>query len=178
MNDYEWLTQMGLCHKCRKEKCAPGKKYCFECLEIIREDNRKRYDQEKAKEYQKRRREIYREKKDSGICIRCNKLATHGMYCYEHSIEQKRKSQERAQIRKNERHERGLIPDKRKKEGLCIWCGKPAIEGIQCCEEHQKIFSGAGKKVYETNVRNGNNSWINEVETWKKKNNWKNSENI
>ena len=52
MNDYEWLTQMGLCHKCRKEKCAPGKKYCFECLEIIREDNRKRYDQEKAKEYQ------------------------------------------------------------------------------------------------------------------------------
>ena len=56
MTDYEWLTEMGLCHKCRKERTAPGKKFCFNCLEIIREDNAKRYDPEKAKEYQNRRR--------------------------------------------------------------------------------------------------------------------------
>lgn len=39
MTDYEWLTEMGICHKCRKKRVAPGKKYCFDCLELIREDN-------------------------------------------------------------------------------------------------------------------------------------------
>ena len=178
MTDYEWLTEMGLCHKCRKERTAPGKKFCFKCLEIIREDNAKRYDPEKAKEYQKRRREIYREKQKNGICVRCSKPATHGMYCYECSIKARKRSRERSQIRRLERHERGLIPDKRKEAGLCLWCGKKAIEGLRCCEEHQKIFSEAGAQGYDANLRNGNNEWINEVVAWKKKNNWNCSENI
>ena len=155
--DYEWLTEMNLCHKCRKERPAPGKKFCFDCLDKIRSYNRMRYDPVKAMEYQKRRREIYQEKKTAGICVRCSKQATHGMYCYEHSIEVKRRSKERARIRKNERHDIGLIPDQRKEKGLCRWCGNTAVHGKQCCEEHQKIFSDAGKKAYETNVQNGNN---------------------
>lgn len=145
-SDYEWLTEMNLCHKCRKERAAPGKKYCFDCIDKIRAYNNARYDSEKAKTYQERRREIYREKQSSGICVRCNKPATHGMYCYEHSIEAKRRSQNRAQIRKNERLDRGLIPDQRKEKGLCLWCGNPASPGKQCCEEHRKIFSDSGKK--------------------------------
>ena len=100
------------------------------------------------------------------------------MYCYECSIKAKRNSQKKSEKRKKERHERGLIPDKRKEKGLCIWCGKPAIDGMQCCEEHRKIFSDAGKKGYEANLRNGNNEWVNEVVTWKKKNNWSRSESI
>lgn len=52
--DYEWLTEMNLCHKCRKQKPAPGKKFCFDCLDVIREDDRRRYDPEKAKQYQKK----------------------------------------------------------------------------------------------------------------------------
>lgn len=178
MNDYEWLTEIGLCHKCRKERTAPGKKFCFDCLDAIRENNAKRYDPEKAKDYQNRRREIYREKKEAGICVRCSRVATHGMYCYECSIKERKRSLERSRIRKLERHERGLIPDKRKEAGLCKWCGKQAIEGLQCCEEHQKIFSEAGEKGYESNLRNGNNQWINEVGAWKKKNNWSHSESI
>lgn len=178
MTDYEWLTELGLCHKCRKERAAPGKKFCYDCLSAIREDSAKRYDPEKAKKYQCRRREIYREKKKAGICVRCSNPATHGIYCYECSIKAKRRSHKRAKIRKLERHERGLIPDKRKEAGLCKWCGKKAIEGLQCCEEHQKIFSEAGEKGYESNLRNGNNQWINEVEAWKKKNNWSHSESI
>lgn len=177
MKDYEWLTMMGLCHKCRKQKCAPEKKYCFECLEKIREDNRKRYNSEKAKEYNRRRREIYKKKRNEGICVRCSRNATHGLHCYECSIRVKRASILRAEIRKNERHERGLIPERRKEEGKCLWCGKTAVLGLLCCEEHRKIFSDAGKKAYEANLRNGNNSWINEVEKWKKRNGWKRSEN-
>lgn len=176
--DYEWLTRMNLCHKCRKEKPAPGKKYCFRCLDIIRMDNTKRYDAQKASEYQKRRRELYRLKKKQGICVRCSSPATHGIYCYEHSIEAKRHSRKMSDKRKMIRYERGLIPDIRRKNNQCLWCGKPALEGMQCCKEHQEIFSSAGKKAYEANLKNRNNSWINELEAWKKKNNWKRSEII
>lgn len=149
MTDYEWLTEMGLCHRCRKEKAAPDKKYCFDCLDKIREENRKRYDKEKAKNYQKRRREIYREKKSNGICVRCNKQATHGMYCYEHYLKEHRKSAKRANTEKEKRHEKGLIPEKRKTNGLCLWCGENAVNGKNVCERHMLIFSEAGKKSKE-----------------------------
>lgn len=63
MTDYEFLDTIGICHRCRKQKQAPGKKFCFDCLDKNREECRKRYDPEKAKEYQKRRRELYQQKK-------------------------------------------------------------------------------------------------------------------
>lgn len=147
MTDYEWLTEMGLCHKCRKNKVAPNRKFCFECLEKIREENAKRYDSVKAKEYQTRRRELYQEKKEKRICVRCNQKATHGIYCYEHSIKQKRRRAERTAQAKRERHERGLIPDERKANGLCLWCGEKAIIGMNCCENHRNIFVKAGRKA-------------------------------
>lgn len=147
MTDYEWLTEMGLCHKCRKNRVAPDKKFCFECLEKIREENIKRYDPKAAKKYQSRRREIYKEKKEKGICIWCNKPATHGMYCYEHYVKAHRRSMERAKNEKNARHDRGLIPDERKNNGLCLWCGRKAVDGLNCCEYHQKIFTKAGRKA-------------------------------
>ena len=147
MTDYEWLTQMRLCHKCRKNKAAPNRKYCFDCLDKIRENNAKRYDPDRAKEYQKRRREIYREKKKNGICVRCNKKATHGMYCYEHYIKAHKRSAERAQNAKAERNDRGLIPTERRNKGLCLWCGEKAVNGTNVCGRHSKIFSDAGRKA-------------------------------
>ena len=151
MTDYEWLTEMGLCHRCRKEKAATDKKYCFDCLDKIREENRKRYDKEKSKNYQKRRREIYREKKSNGICVRCNEQATHGMYCYEHYLKEHRKSIKRANTAKEERHKKGLIPEERKANGLCLWCGENAVNGKNVCERHMIIFSEAGRKSKENN---------------------------
>lgn len=147
MTDYEWLTEMGLCHRCRKRTVVSGKKFCIECLEKIREENHARYDSEYAKNYQKRRRKIYAEKKEKGICVRCKKDATHGMYCYEHYIKERRRRIKRAETEKRKRHERGLIPEERKANGLCIWCGKKAITGKNICEEHMKIFSKAGRKA-------------------------------
>ena len=138
---------MKLCHRCRKERQAPGRKFCFDCLDKIHEENVKKYDPEQAKKYQERRRELYRQKKEKGICIRCKKKATHGMYCYEHYIKAHRRSSERAENAKIERHERGLIPEERKIYGLCLWCGEQAMEGTNVCERHSKIFSDAGRKA-------------------------------
>ncbi len=161
MTDYEWLTEMGLCHKCRKNKVAPNRKFCFDCLDKIHEDNARRYDSEKAKEYQSKRRKIYQEKKEKGICVRCNKKATHGMYCYEHYIKAHRRNIERAKNAKAARHGRGLIPVERKNNGLCLWCGEKAINGTNVCERHNRIFSDAGKKSAE------NDRAVNEI--WKLK---------
>lgn len=152
MTDYEWLTEMGLCHKCRKEKTAPNKKFCFDCLDKIRLENNKRYNPEYARNYQKRRREIYKEKKEKGICIRCTNLATNGIYCYEHYIKERRRRMERTNTEKNKRHERGLIPEKRKENGLCIWCGEKADGKTNACERHRIIFSLAGQKRKEKKV--------------------------
>ncbi|MCM1192007.1 MAG: hypothetical protein NC389_06200 [Acetatifactor muris] len=115
-------------------------------MEKIREDNAKRYDPEKAKAYQERRRELYQEKKRDGICVRCSKKASYGIYCYEHYIKECRRRAKRCQDAKMRRHDRGLIPEKRKAEGLCIWCGEMAVSGTNACERHIKIFHDAGKK--------------------------------
>lgn len=148
----ELLDRLGMCHKCEKARPAPNRKFCYDCLDKISESNAKRYDPEKAKAYQSRRRELYREHIANGICVRCRKKATHGMYCYTHSIEAKRHSMTMAQKRRNERHDRGLIPEYRRKNGLCLRCGEP-IDGTgnlmcsKCCEKCRK-WSLMGDKTY------------------------------
>lgn len=153
MTDYEWLTEMNLCHKCRKNRPAPNRKFCFDCLEKIREENAQRYNPEKAKEYQPRRREIYQEKKEKGICVRCNKKATQGIYCLECSIKVKKHNTKTAERRRRERHERGLIPDMRIKNGLCIRCGidlsnREKENGIMCqsCVDKSRKYGKKGAK--------------------------------
>lgn len=148
---------MNLCHKCRKARPAPERKFCFDCLEKIRAENARRYDPEKAKAYNQRRREIYREKKEAGICIRCRKPATHGLYCYEHYVGTKRREQINTARRKRENHERGLIPEYRRQNKLCLWCGRPALPDLNCCQEHSKKFAEAGSKGRRKNLKNKNN---------------------
>ena len=147
MTDYEWLDKMNLCHRCRKARTAPHRKYCFDCLDKIREENKTRYNPKKAKEYQARRRELYAEKKQAGICVRCTKPATHGLYCYEHSIAAKRHNMQIAENRKIMRHERGLIPEYREKHGLCIRCGKKS--NTKYCSECMRNMRAALDKGRE-----------------------------
>lgn len=154
---YALLDKYNLCHKCEKAKQMPNRKFCPECLEKISNDNQKRYNPEKAHEYQKRRREIYAEKKNNGICIRCTAPATHGLYCYEHSISAKRRSQETSARRKRERHERGLITDYRLEHGLCLRCGQTNDTNTKlcskCCEVNRVNSALADKSEWRLQIR-------------------------
>lgn len=151
---YALLDKLNLCHKCEKAKPFGKYKFCADCLEKNRIYCAERYSSEKAHEYQTRRREIYREKKEKGICVRCSKLATRGMYCLECSIKAKRRSQERARERKAERHERGLIPQYRIENGLCYYCGKAREDDkhgyacIECAEEMSRHSKMSSRQVY------------------------------
>lgn len=150
---YDLLNELGLCHRCEKAKCAPNKKFCPACLEKIAIENARRYDPKKAHEYQERRKEIYKTKKEQGICVRCTKPATHGIYCYECSINAKRRNSKQAERRKRLRQERGLIPEHRKKSHLCLRCGQPLDDkGMmlcsKCIEENKKNSKLADKSYF------------------------------
>lgn len=174
MTDYEWLTKNGLCHKCRKNKTAPHRKFCFDCLDRIREYNAGRYDSEQAKEYQSRRREIYRQKKENGICVRCNKKATHGMYCIDCSLKVKRHNAKTAERRKSERHERGLIQEQRERLGLCLKCGESLSESDK--KDGYKICYVCRDKLKEYGkISNENSPWRkSERERYEKNRRWRN----
>lgn len=138
---YNLLDKLHLCHRCEKARPAPERKYCFDCLEKIKEYNQKVYNLERARAYQERRREIYKQKIENGRCVRCSRMATHGIYCYECYIKVKRHNKKTAERRKRERHDRGLIPELRKEQGLCLRCGEPASGGKYCKVCMKKIIS-------------------------------------
>ena len=150
----ELLDRLGMCHQCEKAPKAPNRKYCYACLVKNQERCAARYDPEKAKAYQARRRELYREHIANGICVRCRKKATHGLHCYEHSIEAKRHSAEMALKRRVERRDRGLIPEYRRENGLCLRCGEP-IDGTgnslcsKCCEKAREYSMMADKPYWK-----------------------------
>lgn len=132
----QWLEEKGYCHKCGKNKQWGDYKFCAECLEKIQLRNIESYDPVKAHDYQARRREIYQYKKEHGICVRCKNPATVGMYCADCYIKQKRRLDEKCRKAKEKRHDRGLIPEYRKENGLCYFCGgvieEPKKHGRAC----------------------------------------------
>lgn len=93
-----------------------------------------------AGKYTKKRRK-------KGVCVRCNKKATHGMYCIDCSIKVKRHNQRTSERRKEERHKRGLIPEQREKDGMCLKCGTPLSTKDK--ENGYKICFSCRKKLNE-----------------------------
>lgn len=155
---YALLDKLGICHRCEKATTMPNKKYCPDCLEKIAQYNADHYDSQKAHEYQSRRREIYQQKKEQGICVRCTKEATHGLYCYEHSIKAKKAKKKTAERRKQERHERGLIPNYRINNRLCLRCGMPIDQENTtkycnaCCAKMAEYSAMANKEEQRRSI--------------------------
>lgn len=105
--DYYYYKKNGICPLCRKRAPAPGRIHCFDCLDKFKDYYHKNYEKKKEyeKKYSARKKEIYWEKKENGICVKCTKPAKYGMYCYEHSIKVKRASIRQVEKRKIEREE-------------------------------------------------------------------------
>lgn len=132
----EYLDAHKLCHGCMKNEKFGKKQYCPECLEKIAMRSLKPGSRETAE----RRRERYYSHKENGICIRCHRPATHGIYCYRHYIEMRKISAERA--RKYAFRGVPTVYDIRKANHLCRVCGKPIEEGnttqwCNACRERQ-----------------------------------------
>lgn len=152
---YYWLKEHGICVSCGQADAAPNHVRCLDCTQKHALSSYKRF-KEKFKDpaYRSMLRETqlkrYHDHKEKGICVICSRKATHGLYCYDHSIYVKRYHQETAKKKRNERHERGLIPEYRKANGLCFWCGNPIEEHLKkagcracaaCCKKRSEISS-------------------------------------
>lgn len=143
---YQELDEWGICHRCQKKFKAPGKQFCFDCLEKIRElkasyraehslseDKKKEYKENKVKEYARR--------KEAGLCVYCGKKpATHGRFCYEHYLLNARLQKEAKAKYKLANSEKVNIAEFRKENRLCCYCGKPIEEGnpTQACNDCRK----------------------------------------
>lgn len=128
----EFYDKLGICICCGKEKRAEGHVQCPRCLErgaLYQAKKRALATPEMKAEENAKRREVYNRRRGAGLCPQCGKPATHGIYCYEHSIKIKRYNMRTAERMKRERHERGLIPDYRKANRLCLRCGAPIEDG-------------------------------------------------
>lgn len=117
----------GLCVSCGKEDAFTmiGRRYCADCSEKRNETKRKYWkNNENYREAQiNKKRKIYEERKNNGICVRCGKRKVNGFaqcdYC--------RASQRRAWDRDRKKPRGG--------DGICYSCNKEkAIEGKKLCE--------------------------------------------
>lgn len=110
-NDRDFFKKLGVCPQCGKRVPAPGRGHCFECLDTFKGyyynhcEERTTYQ----KEHLDRRRELYWNKKENGICVKCSKPATHGLYCYECSVKVRRAEIRRREKVKRERSDKSEI---------------------------------------------------------------------
>ena len=138
----------GTCSTCPYDYCIDESKKPVE--DSDRREYLKKYYRENRDIINEKQRKAYEEKKAHGICVRCEKKATNGLYCKEHYINQKKRSSQRAMKKKAEREELGLIPQTRRNEGLCLWCGSNASGGTMACEKHRAIFKESSRKANHT----------------------------
>lgn len=147
--DYAFYKSIGVCTTCRKKMAVPGKTDCEECAEKKRR-YAARYYKENAEHLKEASKSRYQKRIGSGVCARCSKPATHGIYCYDCFLYQKRKTREKAERNRLKRHEKGLVSERRAMEGKCRFCENIAIPGMTICEEYrEKMRKKKGKKEKE-----------------------------
>ena len=124
----KFFDEHGICMRCRKAKRAIGFTQCPECLEkeLFRAQKRRDAMTPEMREAENaKRRELYYRRKATGICVRCGKPATHGMFCYKHYIQMRVHSQENSRKRSKcvNAHQYRI------EKHLCYCCGAPIEKG-------------------------------------------------
>lgn len=133
MNDrYEFYKSKGICVQCGQKDAFPGHTKCPECIEKAYLASRKCWDdKEKAKKYNKkgskRRRRIYQDRKEKGVCVNCGSPVKQGVYC-------ERCREKRNAKRREGRKEVGEAFRERIAAGVCMYCGGGVVPGYKLCE--------------------------------------------
>ena len=85
MSDYQFFKSHGICPQCGKEKAAPGRVCCLNCLDKQNIRKLERWDsmtEEQKEQVRSRVRQsgktLYKQRKAAGLCVRCGKPAQQG----------------------------------------------------------------------------------------------------
>ena len=147
-SNYEFYKARGICPYCKRERSAPGKVACQNCIDKQKRqtENMTPEEREKRKAQCKAR---YQKKKAAGLCTMCGKVPpTPGRtYCakcaeqrekyhYTPDPETVEKYKATARASGKARYER------RKAAGLCTRCGEPAAPGKTHCEDCLRKMRG------------------------------------
>lgn len=160
----KYFRSRGLCPTCHgKRRAEPGMKQCDVCLEVKRERAKRRMDRfraegrcsrcgaqmgddkhatcEKCRQYSQkytdkgneRLKLIYESRKMRGLCVRCGSgWVQAGRSLCPKCLELSKQENKRYDPDGQKRRDRVA---KRRAAGLCIDCGKPAVEGrIRCAK--------------------------------------------
>lgn len=128
----------GLCVRCGREDAYTmgGRSLCFDCA---KKDAAKKRNPEEKKLENEWRRKRYSVRRKAGLCTRCGREDAYTMAgrslcsdCAEQEAARKRKRREKDPEAKRLSDKR--LREKRRKEGLCLWCGKPIAHGNYLCE--------------------------------------------
>lgn len=142
-DQYDWYKSHGICVHCRHEKAAKGHVLCLNCLDDARvryyknhaEERKKRWAEHREEE-QARKRALYHERKEQGLCTKCGKPARFGTFCYTCYIRQKARRVAASDAR-------GNIRQIREENGLCLKCGEPLNTNkklcAKCCDFYRTL---------------------------------------
>lgn len=157
----EFYKAKGICYYCGREKAAPGRTHCLNCLDKISingykyratwSEDKKKYYRGKAKAAQYR---LYHERKEKGLCVDCGKKALENrVRCLNCLLYNKRR------VKKNS-EKNGVMPRILFGDGEhCACCGKPVrAEGEKCCERcYDRIVKASA--ISRAAMDNSNHYW-------------------
>lgn len=133
--NYLYYKKHGICPQCGKNKSAPNRVRCEECLAKNAESRKRRFDNstQEQKEKEKKSHRMYlksrRERmKKEGLCVWCGKPVTrNSVFCIDCKIKnQKNNEKRKCSI---DRAERPLY-------GMCYRCGKKElVSGKKLCQK-------------------------------------------
>ena len=136
----DFCRKLKICPCCKKEKLFGSEKQCITCRQK-NYDRKKPLAEEKRIEYnenfKKNQRELYKYRKENGICTRCGKHnAEPGKAKCRTCLDKD------AYIHRKARFDEINIVEYRKENGLCYYCGNPIEDKtVKACLSCRKKMS-------------------------------------
>lgn len=124
------LKENHFCANCKQQDAYTlnGRRRCAECAEKQRESKKRTSENpERRKELNERALRLRDQRKEKGLCLRCEKKAENGVYCNLHRLENNRRAEKF-------RREKGVTP---RLYGVICWqCNEnPVMDGGTLCEK-------------------------------------------
>lgn len=126
--DYAFFKSMGICPHCKKNKAAPNRVRCEECLARNAESAARQHEKNRQKTVRDYARERRERVKADGKCIWCGSPLSQYSKCFCPSCRVKNQ-------RNNEARKNGVARSERYSYGICYRCGKhELVPGKKLCQ--------------------------------------------
>lgn len=146
---------LGICPRCHKGILGTQYRTCADCREKKAKVEAKRLARETPEQAELRKarvRAAYYMNKSKGICVKCCKRKTVygtvvcGRCLAKRRVYDKSKSTSQKEYRED--------------NGLCVFCGEPAVYGRKHCEKHLKMLQETAANA-RSHVDQTKHSWRN-----------------